>query len=123
MRWNSAGHQLDGQRHPIQLATDIAYDLRISVTEVRGVTCGYGTLHEEPCGRVRDEFGFASKGLRWNLKRGKFEHELACHLKGFTACCQYGDTRGVLVDLLGEACGRLHNVLAVVEHQQKLPVT
>ncbi len=48
MRWNSAGHQLDGQRHPIELATDVAYDLRISVTEVGGVTCGYGTLHEEP---------------------------------------------------------------------------
>jgi hypothetical protein len=88
MRWNSAGHQLDRQWHPIEFATDASDDLRISVTEVHSVTCGNGAIHEQLYGGVRGDFGFTSQVFRRNLEWGEFEHEFAFRFERFAARCQ-----------------------------------
>ena len=50
------------------------------------------------------------------------QNEFARRLKGFSTCRQERDVCRMLIDLLAEARNRLHNVLAVVEDKQKLPV-
>src|SRR5260221_12232558 len=50
VRREPARHQLDRQRHPIELATDPANDLGVSVGDTSAITGRYGALHEEARG-------------------------------------------------------------------------